>query len=122
MARISTARSSGPELAALLAGGTDAGGHVPRSEQLGEVGVEQRAARRRLARELDHVRIARRVAFGDPGAAAFLHEPQAHHVLEQPDRAAEAALVREVRGVGLLGDERDASSSTPTSDQVPLEM
>ena len=54
-----------------------------------------------------------------PDAAAFLHEPQAGDVLQEPRRAADASFVREIEleqrslmtGCGV---------STPISDQVPL--
>ena len=54
---------------------------------------------------------------GVPDARALLLEPQAHDVLEQPDRAVDAALVGQLRGSEKTGP----ASSRPSSDHVPDE-
>ena len=52
--------------------------------------------------------------------SALLHEPQAHHVAQQPDRAVEPTLVRQVVPASASSSTGSASSM-PSSDQVPDE-
>ena len=54
-----------------------------------------------------------------PDAPAFLHQPQAHDVFQEPDRAADAALVGEVVPPALPRVTSGCAISTPISDQVP---
>ncbi len=89
---------AGCNLPALLTDRADARRHVARSHQLGQVRIEERPADRCVHREPGHVGIALGCALRDPGAAAFLDEPEPHHVLQQANAAVEAALVRQVRG------------------------
>ena len=100
----SSAGAACPHRAQSLA---DAGRHVAGGEQLGLVGVEERAAGGRAPRELDHVGVAR-------GRAAAPASVRRHSWTSQRPitffsrrmRAAEPALVGQVGRAGLLGDDR----------------
>ena len=78
-----------------------AGTWAARGEQLGQVGGQPG---------------------GRPGAQRLLQQPQAHDVAQVADRAVDAELVGEARAPGSPRSAPAASSSTPTSDQVPQEM
>ena len=54
-----------------------------------------------------------------PGAAAFLQQPQAGDIFQQPDLAAGAEFVGEVQRRATCSLITGSSSSTPISDQVP---
>src|SRR5205814_9234131 len=80
-----------------LAGGAaelvDAAGHVAGLEERLRVRIYQRPEGGRAARELDQ--LVERVLFA-PRAAAFVQQPQARDVPQEPRRACDAALVRQV--------------------------
>jgi hypothetical protein len=78
--------------------------HARRVEQGDILHVDQAGAPRQRRRAGDE-----RVVVGRGGAPlppARLEQPQPHHVAKESDRAAGTALVGEVRGPGLGGDER----------------
>ena len=95
------AAAGGRALAGALAGVGDPGRHVARREERVGVGVEERDVGRRRGGEPVQLGEA-----GVPDARALLLEPQAHDVLEQPDRAVDAALVREVRRARVVAQDR----------------
>src|SRR5947207_2309189 len=68
-------------------------GHGGRKDEAAVVRIDDAAERRRLARQAHQFLVAHRRSAALPGAAAFLDEPKAHHVLEEPDRATETDLV-----------------------------
>ena len=80
------------------------------------VDVDHRAERGRRGRLVEQRRPRSSVS---PQARMRLAEqPEAHHVAQEADRAVDAALVGEVGG-RASSVSTGASSSTPTSDQVP---
>ena len=70
------------------------------------VGIEERSERRpRLGGEAEQLVVGEVVALLRPVAPAGLQQPQAGDVLEQPRRAADAALVGEVELAGARGND-----------------
>ena len=83
------------------------------------VGIEERSERRPLVGGRDQqLVVAEVVALRRPVAPARLQQPQPADVLQQPRRAAHAALVGEVQLARARRDDR-RGSSVPSSDQVP---
>ena len=85
----------------------DGGRHVRRQDERRVMsGLTMLDKRLRCLRHLHQRDVVVRAPGALPDAAALLHEPQAHDVLEQPNRAADAALVGEVDGQGTLVGQR----------------
>ena len=63
--------------------------------------------------------VVERVAAALERPAALLHEPQPHHVLQQPIRAVDAPFVRDVERQRLRRVSTACCTSTPISDHVP---
>ena len=63
------------------------------------------------------VRVLR--AFQAPGALAFLQQPQPGDILQQPDLAADADLVRVIQLQRLLVDDRLVESRRPSATTCP---
>ena len=80
--------------------------HVAGREERLVVRVDHRAEPLDSRRHLRQLGVAVVVALAHPLPAALLHEPQAHDVLQEPDRPADAALVGVVVGERLLVDDR----------------
>ena len=81
-------------------------GMSPGARNDGVVGIDQRGERPGGLGAGDQL-LVRAVAPGaGPGPAALLHQPEPHDVLEQPRRARDAPLVREVVPQRLGGDHR----------------
>ena len=84
---------SGSALAERRAGRRDPRGHVAGREQARRR-RDRTAARRRRAAAASSVQLV--VGRRPQRAAALLHQPQSHHVAQQPGRAVDAALVGQV--------------------------
>src|SRR6266540_2089757 len=83
-------------LARARAGLADPPRHVPGRQEDGVIRVHERAPRGRRLGERDQLRVLEGLAVVRPRPPALVQEPEADHVLEQAERAAGAALVRQV--------------------------
>src|SRR5215212_880067 len=108
-------------LSGLFAEAPDARRHVTGCQERGMVGVDQRAGRRSIFGEASQFLVGVIVTFPGPLPAALLEDPEPHHVLQQARPLPETSLVGEVRPIASC-DTTGSGVSTPTSDQVPLEM
>jgi len=80
--------------------------HVPGTQELVRIGIDQRTEGRRFGGQASEVVVRVFLPFCGPGATALLHQPQAHDVLEQPVGATDAALVGKVVRQALGSDDR----------------
>ena len=71
-------------------------GMSPGARKLGSSGIDDAAQRRGLGCLRQQLPEAGRAVGAGPGAQAFLHQPQAHHVGQVPDSAVDSRFVGEV--------------------------
>src|SRR5207249_2518662 len=78
--------------------------HTGRKQKGRIVRIDQTHKRRCCLGQARQLFVAEPLAVPLPSTAAFLNEPKPHDVLQQPNRTADAAFVREVVSLSLIID------------------